>query len=63
MVTLQSLRSTLQESDSAGADLMDGANPIFTKERLLESAPRLFCQEGIQATGIARLLSDAEVAV
>ncbi|WP_272902941.1 hypothetical protein [Pseudomonas sp. ADAK13] len=42
---------------------MDGANPIFTKERLLESAPRLFCQEGIQATGIARLLSDAEVAV
>jgi len=41
---------------------MDSANPILAKERLLESARRLFCQEGIQATGIARLLSDAKVA-
>lgn len=41
---------------------MDSANPVVAKERLLDSARRLFCREGIQATGVSRLLSDAKVA-
>lgn len=33
-----------------------------TQERLLESARQLFCREGIHATGVARILSEAGVA-
>lgn len=32
------------------------------QDRLLESARKLFCREGIQATGVARILKEANVA-
>lgn len=41
---------------------MESTHPTVAAERLLESARRLFCREGIHATGVSRLLSDAKVA-
>jgi len=41
---------------------MESTPPTVAAERLLESARRLFCREGIHATGVSRLLSDAKVA-
>ena len=41
---------------------MESTHPTVAKERLLESARRLFCREGIHATGVSRLLSEAKVA-
>ncbi|WP_236177040.1 TetR/AcrR family transcriptional regulator [Pseudomonas qingdaonensis] len=41
---------------------MESPPPTVAAERLLESARRLFCREGIHATGVSRLLSDAKVA-
>ena len=41
---------------------MESTHLTVAKERLLESARRLFCREGIHATGVSRLLSEAKVA-
>lgn len=41
---------------------MESTHSTVAKDRLLESARRLFCREGIHATGVSRLLSDAKVA-
>ena len=40
----------------------DLSHEVPPRQRLLDAARRLFCREGIHATGVARILSDAEVA-